>query len=99
MKLRTIFFLMAAALLVTGGAAIIWTVNTQMRSQALQEAGAKSRILLDRNLATHTYFTHQLKPEIFKWSEEFRDPDHFAPVWMSSTYAIREMQKYFRDLN
>ncbi len=74
-------------------------VNTEMRQQALQEAESKSRILLDRNLATHTYFTHRLKPELFDWSEEFRDPEYFAPVWMSSTYAVRKMHSYFKELN
>lgn len=99
MKLRTIFFIMATALMVSAGAGIIWMVNTEMRQQALQEAESKARILLDRNLATHTYFSHRLKPELFEWSEEFRDPEHFAPVWMSSTYAVRKMQSYFKDLN
>ncbi|MFP4194246.1 MAG: hypothetical protein ACOCY3_02230 [Desulfosalsimonas sp.] len=68
MKLKTMFFLMTIALLIAGGAGIILTVNTEMREQALEEAESKSRILLDRNLATHTYFTHQLKPKLFEWS-------------------------------
>ncbi|MFW6081223.1 MAG: c-type heme family protein, partial [Desulfosalsimonas sp.] len=99
MKLRTIFFLMTTVLMVSAGTGIIWMVNTEMRQQALQEAESKARILLDRNLATHTYFTHRLKPELFEWSENFREPGYFAPVWMSSTYAVRQMQQYFKELN
>jgi hypothetical protein len=34
--------------------AVILLVNQQMRQLALMEAGEKARILLDRNLATHT---------------------------------------------
>lgn len=99
MKLRNTFLLMLTVLVVFGGAGIIWTVNSEMRQQSLAEAEAKSRILLDRNLSTHTYFTHQLKPALFELSKNRVEPGYFDPVWMSSTYAVREMQKYFQTLN
>lgn len=99
MKLRNTFLLMLTVLIVFGGAGIIWTVNSEMRQQALSEAEAKARIMLDRNLSAHTYFTHQLKPALFELSKNRFEPGHFDPVWMSSTYAVREMQKYFRSLN
>ncbi len=44
------------------GLATIIVVNMVMRQQALDEARDKARIILDHNLAIHTYFTHQLKP-------------------------------------
>lgn len=78
---------------------IVLSVNYSMRQQALIEAQSKARIILDRNLATHTYFSHILKPGIFAWSEPFRTNDYFDPAWMSSTYAIREIEKYFKSIN
>lgn len=77
---------------------LILLVNWQMKKQALAEAERQAHLLLDRNLATHTYFTHELKPNIFKWTESFRSPDYFDPSWMSSTYAVRQMDKLFHQL-
>ncbi len=78
---------------------IIIIVNYSMRQQAHIEAQAKARIILDRNLATHTYFSEIMKPSIFAWSEPFRSKEYFDHTWMSSTYAIREIEKYFKSLN
>jgi len=78
---------------------VVAMVNYNMRQQALVEAQSKARIILDRNLATHTYFSHIMKPSIFAWSEPFRTKDYFDQTWMSSTYAIREIEKYFKSLN
>jgi hypothetical protein len=77
---------------------LVLLVNWQMKKQALAEAERQAHLLLDRNLATHTYFTHELKPNIFKWTESFRSPDYFDPSWMSSTYAVRQMDKLFHQL-
>ena len=86
------FFVLAAVVVVV-------SVNYSMRQQALVEAQSKARIILDRNLATHTYFSRIMKPSIFAWSEPFRSKDYFDHTWMSSTYAIREIEKYFKMLN
>lgn len=75
------------------------TVNYSMRQQALIEAQSKARIILDMNLATHTYFSKIMKPSIFAWSESFRTKEYFDHTWMSSSYAIREIEKYFKSLN
>ncbi len=80
-------------------ALVLLLVNHSMKQQALLEAEAKARILMDRNLAVHTYYSHILKPRLFEWTEPFRPPDYFDPAWMSSTYAIREIHKYFAALN
>lgn len=87
-----VFFLLA-------GLITVIVVNVVMRQQALNEARDKARIILDHNLAIHTYFTHQLKPSIFPLSEESKTAEYFDPVWMSSTYAVREIYKYFTELN
>jgi len=87
-----IVFLIAAVIAVI-------SVNDGMHRQALMEAESKARIILDRNLATHTYFTKIMKPKIFKWTESLRTKDYFDPTWMSSTFAIREIEKYFKASN
>ena len=74
-------------------------VNQAMRRQAIVEAESKARIILDRNFAIHTYFTQIMKPSIFKWAEPILTKDYFDPTWMSSTYAIREIEKYVKKLN
>lgn len=89
---------MGAAFLL-GSILVVLLVNQMMRRQALVEAENKARLLLDRNLATHYYFSHHLKPALFELTEPVMDWDDFDPVWMSSTYAVREMLKIFHDLN
>ncbi len=74
-------------------------VKYGMRHQSLREAEAKARILLDRNMATHTYFSKILKPKLLELTAPYRSKDYFEPSWMSSTYAIREIHKYFSMLN
>jgi len=75
---------------VMAAAAIVVLVNRGMRQQALAEAEKKARILLDRNFATHTFFSQIMKPRLLKWSAPFRSIDYFDPSWMSSTYAVRK---------
>lgn len=77
----------------------IAVVRSQERKQALLEAEKTARILLDRNLATHRYFSEKLKPSVFALTDGYRTPDRFDPVWMSSTFAVREIDKNFRALN
>ena len=69
------------------------------RQQALIEAQSKARIILDRNLATRTYFSKIMKPSIFTWSEPFRTEENSAPTWMSSNYTIHEIEKYFKSFD
>lgn len=91
--------LLVAVGFVLMSAVIVISVNRVMRYQALVEAEAKARILLDRNLATHTYFSHDMKPNLFEWTEPFRSDDYFDPTWMSSTYAVRHIDQYFKSLS
>ena len=84
---------------VIAAAIVVITVNYGMRQQALVEAQSKARIILDRNLATHAYFSQIMKPSIFAWTKPFRGKEYFDHTWMSSTYAIREIEKYFKSFN
>lgn len=74
-------------------------MRSVMRQRALDEAESKARIIIDRNLATHTYFSHNLKPNLFALTDPFVSPDYFDPVWMSSTYAVREIDDYYLALS
>ena len=84
---------------VLGAMLNIILVLYSMRQQSLQEAEAKARILLDRNMATHTYFSQIMKPKLLEWTAPFRTKEYFEPSWMSSTYAVREIHKYFSSFN
>ncbi|MCX5863721.1 MAG: DUF3365 domain-containing protein [Deltaproteobacteria bacterium] len=88
----SIFFILASVV-------VVFLVREAMRKQALVEAQAKAMILLDRNMATHDYFTNKLKPAVFALSEKYRPADHFDPTWMSSTYANRGIDQYFNERN
>jgi len=88
-----------AALFAAGAAVLIGIVREDIRHEALREAEEKARLLLDRSLATHAYFSHQLKPAVFALNDRVMPPGHFDPVWMSSTYAVREIDREFHALN
>ncbi len=97
-KISTRFFILISALFIIGGMVSIIMVYHQMRRQALLEAELKSRDILNRNLAIQTYFTQQLKPKLFELTDPIRSKKYFEPTWMSSTYAIREINKYLKPL-
>ena len=78
---------------------VIAIVNREMRSEALSDAREKTKMLLERNLATHEYFSSELKPKVFDMISKFESEDYFEPTWMSSTYAIRQIDKYFGSLS
>ena len=69
-----------------------------MKSHAQAEAREKAMILLERNLATHTYFSHQLKPDLFEKMQIDAGDPFFDPIWMSSTYAVRVIDQYYQNL-
>ena len=78
---------------------VVVLVNGSMRRQALTDAEKAARMLLDHNLAIHTYFSQDLKPKLFERLGPTTSKDYFEPVWMSSTYAIRKMDGYFHHFN
>ncbi|MCF8077406.1 MAG: PAS domain S-box protein, partial [Desulfotignum sp.] len=91
--------MMNAVVIIVLGLGLIGFVNVQMRRYALENARQKARILLDHNFSLHTYFTQRLKPEIFKLTAPIMTDEYFNPVWMSSTFAVREIDSYFRTMN
>ena len=80
------------------GICSISVINWRMKMHAREEAREKAMILLNRNLATHTYFSHQLKPTLFKKMKPLVADNYFEPVWMSSTYAVREIDQYYQSI-
>jgi len=85
-------FLIAAVVLVVA-------VSTTMWKQVTVEAESKARTLMDRALAVHTKFTGELKPRLFEFTDPFRPEGYFEPGWMSSSYAVRRINKYFHGLD
>lgn len=98
-SLKARFCLVSGGLFVIAAVVIVLLVNHYMREQALREAEEKALLLLRRNLATHTYFTEQLKPNLFERFASLSTDDDFDPTWMSSTFAIRQIDAYFRSLS
>jgi HAMP domain-containing protein len=80
------------------GVITIALVNRQMKHYALSEAKAKARLILDRNVATHFYFSQRMKPILFQTMETAGITPAFEPSWMSSTYAVRKIDKHFKSL-
>jgi signal transduction histidine kinase len=98
-RASTLLNLSIGLVFVTVAIVVVALVNYTMRQQAMDEAESKARILLDRNLATHTYFTRELKPDVFELTDAYRPADYFEPSWMSSTYAVRQIDTYFKTLS
>lgn len=81
---------------------MIFIINMVMKKHALSEAEEKARIILDHNLAIHSYFNKTLKPDMFRYLESTGhtgDSMVFNPVWMSSTYAVRGIDRYFDEID
>jgi len=80
-------------------AASVAIVRGQLRHDALREASSKAELLLERNLATHAYFAHHLKPSVFKALADKTPEGYFDPAWMSSTYAVRGIDDLYKDIS
>jgi PAS domain S-box-containing protein len=98
MKISNRMLITFGAIYIMASIIIVVLVNYNMRKQALIEAESKALMLINHNLAIHNYFQQELKPKLFSWSELFRPPDYFEPTWMSSTYAIRQVNHHFKLL-
>ncbi len=86
----------AAFILIAG--VIVALVYSNARQQALADAEARAMVILNRNLATHAYINKEMKPRLFELTGPFLKPDHFDPTWMSSTYAVREIDRIFKTM-
>jgi len=96
-KFSTRLHLVNKTVLVIVSLCIVLTVNHLQKQQALENAEKKSLILLQHNLAVHSYFNQQLKPQLFELTESIRKPNDFDPTWMSSTYAVRSIDALYRQ--
>ncbi len=90
--------LLIALIVTIAGMSATLLINSHLRGHAREEAREKALIILERNLATHTYFSHQLKPALLDAPTGGRRTVSFEPAWMSSTYAIREIEGYYQEL-
>lgn len=99
MKINTRFLLVMVLVSLFAAGSAVWFVAYQVREFAIAEATAKARIILDQNLAIHTYFSHKLKPKVFAALEGKTEPGYFEPAWMSSTHAVRGINKYRNELD
>jgi PAS domain S-box-containing protein len=97
MKISKRMLITIGAIYIVASIIIVVLVNYNMRKQALIEAESKALMLLNHNLAVHNYL-QELKTKLFSWSDPFRPPDYFEPAWMSSVYANRQMNHYFKLL-
>ncbi len=74
-------------------------IRINARFQALIEAESRAQLILDRNLATHTYFSQSLKPKVLELTRYEKNENYFEPTWMSSTFAVKKIDENFRSLN
>ncbi len=98
-KLTTRLHLVNKAVLILASLVIVLLVNHLQKEQALKHAEQKSLLLLKHNLALHSYINTRLKPNLFTQTEPIRTPDFFDPVWMSSTYAVRNIDQLYRQMS
>ncbi len=99
MTIRSRIFVGLGIILLCLVIGILWFVDRKMYGLAMEEAEAKAKIILDQNLAIHTYFSHKLKPNVFEALKGKMDDAYFDPVWMSSTHAVRNINQYRQKLD
>ncbi len=97
-KLSTIHALTAAIVLVPALLLALAGAYIFMRQHVLDDARERSRLILQRNLAVHAYFAHTLKPSLYPELTESMAGGYFNPAWMSSTHALREIEKEYAKL-
>ncbi|HWS15093.1 MAG TPA: DUF3365 domain-containing protein, partial [Candidatus Methylomirabilis sp.] len=98
-KLGTLLYLSIGIAYLAVAGVVVATLHFEGRTEALQDAETRARLLLDRNMAIHTYFSTVLKPSVFRITDEHLGKEYFDPTWMSSTYAVREIDKIYKTLS
>ncbi|MHB1137184.1 MAG: ATP-binding protein [Coriobacteriia bacterium] len=86
--------ILIVVLYVAIGAGLVIFVRGQLRGYALDDARGRAEMLITRNLAIHTYFSQERKPELFELADPILVDGSFQPSWMSSTYAVRRITSY-----
>lgn len=66
-----------------------------LRASAIRESQEKIQLMKGIYLSIHHYFSEELKPFLFNKIDEGAMDETFAPVWMSSSYAVSQIQDYF----
>lgn len=64
-KISTLLNSVLAIVFILFSILITTLVYRNMKLQALNEAKSKAMVIIERNLATHEYFSHKLKPAEF----------------------------------
>ncbi len=62
---------------IAAGVIIVLLVNHALRREALVDAELQARLVLDRNLAIHTYFSQDPKPPLLERIDLEQDKDYF----------------------
>jgi len=101
-KYRTssMLFIISVVILLIINLLISISINYFFKEEALKESREKAELILDKNLSIHDYFTELLKPHLFDILQDtIETGQYFEPSWMSSTYAIRELNNFFQKRN
>ena len=86
-RLSTLITVTLLAVYLLGSVALVVMVNVNAKREALVNAEHYSRLILDRNVVTHSFFNSVLKTSLF----ELLNEHFFEPTWMSSTFAIKSV--------
>jgi len=81
---------------ILAGTFMVKFVNDHAYEHAIEEARRKADIHITHNLMVHSYLNNELKPSVLDLTEGYRSKDYFEPRWMSSTYAVREIDRLFK---
>lgn len=84
-KLSTISNITLLALYLVGSVILVALVNVNTKQQALHNAELYSRMILDRNVVTHSFFNNALKTSLYDLVKQ----QFFEPDWLSATFAIK----------
>ena len=98
MKISNRILIIVGAIYIVASIIFVTLDNYEMRQQALLDAKSEALILLNHNLAAHDYFSRELEPKLFSWRAPFRSPGSVEPTWLLSTYAVRQMDHYLKNL-
>lgn len=99
-KTATILTFISLALLIAVNGVFIITTSYFLKKEALEVAKEKADLILDKNLSVHDYFTNKLKPALLDiLNDSIKSGSYFDPAWMSSSFAIKNLDKYFQQRN
>lgn len=98
LKASTCVSLSTGVIFLLAAMTLVFIINRQQQKETLDAAREKAFLLLDQNLATHFYFSQELKPKLFELIDPLGMEGYFEPSWMASTYAVRQIETYSESL-